>query len=829
MSVHVGLPGLDVAGAVGDYAITPDAAPLDVTGDIDVRVEATLLNWTVVQPGSITETVQLIAKLNLAGGTKSWVLGTRSGRMYFEWSPDGTTVLSASSTIDLPVTPSGHQAVRATLDVNNGAGGRTIRFYTAPTLAGPWTQLGSDVVQAGTTAIFNSTTPLKIGDATDVAFTRPIGRFHRAQVRNGIDGVVVAGPDFTTQTIGVTSFTDSAGRSWTLNGGAKISNKRIRFAGEFSDWPAEWSGRGDLITVEGSGAGVLERMNQGAKTLASTLRRRIPSYRPVAYWPMEEGSDATSVYSPVPGVQPFTPTAFEFAADDTLPGSSPLPVVQVGGSFVAPVPPAPAGTWQVELVYNLDAMPAAQTTLFEVRTTGTARRVRVRVATNQVWIEGLDAEDAVIASDTTLAPQFTGAWNRLQIRAIQSGGNVQYSARWIIIGGTGFAALATIAGAPGYVIDVRSSFGTGLDGMRFGHLAVFNSQSDVPFNAADQAFNGETAGARMVRLCQEEGVPFRLAGSASETMPMGPQRPGTLLELLQECADADGGVFGEERDRIGLRYRARTTLYNQTPALTLQYGAPGIARPMRPVDDTSTVRNDIIINRVAGGSARAVLEEGRLSVQAPPNGVGVYDEAVDLNLYADSLTEPVAYWRLHLGTWDEARYPLLTIKLHKAPQLIETVLGITEGDLIRITDLPEWLPPGPVDLIVQGYTERIGTRTWEIDFVCAPGSPWRVGVVDDPVLGRVDTDGSQLAAAATATATTLLVTATVGPVWVTSAQYPAEFPFDIQVGGERMRVTGITGSSSPQTFTVVRSLNGVVKAQTAGTDVRLADPTIIAL
>jgi hypothetical protein len=800
VSVHAGLPGMDVVGT-GDYASTPDTAALDVTGDIDVRLEASLLNW--LNPGAGTlGTVELMAKLAFAAGSKSWLLATRSEKLYFEWSADGGNVLSATSTVDVPLTASGRLAVRVTLDADNGAAGRTITFYTAPTMAGPWTQLGAPVVQSGTTSIFNSTTPLRIGNATDVVWIRPHGRIHKAEVRNGIGGTLVASPDFTAQTIGAASFTDAVGRTWTLNGASAISNKQTRFVGEFSDWPADWSGRGDLITVEGDGAGILERMSQGTKVLASTLRRRIPSYNPVAYWPMEEGSDATSVYSPIAGARSFKPTALDFAADDTLPGSSALPVVQVGASFVAPVPAVAAGTWQVELVYNLDAMPAAEVTLFEVRTTGTARRVRVRVATNLVRIDGLDAEDNSVFNQFSTSPQFTGAWNRLQIRAVQSGGNVEYKVRWIIIGGGGFAISQTIAATPGYVVDVRSTFGTGLDGMRFGHLAVFNSETDTPFNNADQGFNGETAGDRMSRLCQEEGVTFRTAGTVSESMPMGPQRPGTLLALLQECADADGGIFGEDRDQLGLRYRVRTSLYNQDPALTLQYGARGLGQPLRPVDDTSTVRNDITVNRVAGGSARAVLEDGRLSVQSPPDGVGLYDEGVDLNLYSDDLTEPSAYWRLHLGTVDEARYPTVTVRLHKAPELIEAVLAITEGDLIRITDLPEWVPPGPVDLLVQGYTERIGIRTWEIDFVCVPAGPWQVGVVGDATAGRVDANpgGSTLQAAVSESATQLVVhtpaRGAMGPApWITSTgpspTHPSEFPIPVRMAGEELSVTAI--------------------------------------
>jgi hypothetical protein len=64
------------------------------------------------------------------------------------------------------------------------------------------------------------------------------------------------------------------------------------------------------------------------------------------------------------------------------------------------------------------------------------------------------------------------------------------------------------------------------------------------------------------------------------------------------------------------------------------------------------------------------------------------------------------------------------------------------------------------------------------------------------------------------------------PLWTTGA---ADFPFDITVGGERMTVTSISGSSSPQTFTVARAVNAVAKAQTVGTDVRLFQPMILSL
>ncbi|MFK0062613.1 hypothetical protein ACIQTN_25725 [Streptomyces werraensis] len=798
-------------GKVTARAETPSVSALNVTGSIDVRIDIQLRR----QPGQV---VELCGKYGLTGNQRSWLLRIGSNdQLILRRSTDGTNLLDTDSTAPIPFPSSGRIALRATWNATNGVA----TFYTAPTMAGPWTQLGAASAPGSTTPTFASTAPIQVGDIDLLGFQSPDGAVYAFQLRSGIGGTAVANVDFTAQTPGATSFTDATGRVWTLQNGAEISNRRVLFVGEYSDWPLKSDRAGRLVMVEGEGAGVLRRLNQGKKALQSTLRRRIPSYNPVAYWPMEEGAEATSVYSPIPSVQPFTPRAFDFAADDTLPGSEPLPVIQPNATFLAQVPTMTDGSWQVELVYRLDAMPAAETTLLEVRSTGTARRIQVRISTGQLVLQGFDANSVSVFSVLTTTPEFTGAWNRLQVRANQSGGNVNYEVRWVVINGTGYSVSQTVTAAPGRVVDIRSSFGPGLEGMGIGHLAVFNGESTA-YNFADHGFNQERAATRLVRLSTEEGLPLRVIGAAGDTTEMGAQRSGTLLELLEECEAADGGLLVEDRERPGLVYRTRASLYNQTPKLVLSYQQRGLTEA-EPVDDDSGLRNDITVERVGGSSGRAELTSGRLSVEDPPVGVGRYDDSVTLNLYSDAQTEPMAYWLLHLGTVDEARYPVITLLLHRAPELIPTVLDLVEGDLIRLTDLPAWMPPGPVDLIVQGLSEQIGVRTWTVSLVCAPGSPWRVAVADDTTLAVAGTEWSTLASAVTASATSLSVATASGPLWT------FETAFDIRVGGEVMRVTGISGASSPQTFTVTRAVNGITKAHASGAPIEMVVPARVAL
>jgi hypothetical protein len=89
----------------------------------------------------------------------------------------------------------------------------------------------------------------------------------------------------------------------------------------------------------------------------------------------------------------------------------------------------------------------------------------------------------------------------------------------------------------------------------------------------------------------------------------------------------------------------------------------------------------------------------------------------------------------------------------------------------------------------------------------------------------VDSGGSSLASSATAGATTLSVATTAGnDLWITGS-----VNFDIIIGGEQIHVSSISGTSSPQTFTVTRAVNGVSKAQASGAAVALYRPAIVAL
>ncbi|HEX5568187.1 MAG TPA: hypothetical protein VFY14_14885, partial [Streptomyces sp.] len=694
LSVPGGEARLELDGSLDGVASTPDAAALDITGDLDVRWEGEA-DW--YRKGAH----MLIGKWSPTPGERSYHLRLQEGSLYLFASRDGTA--GVTGFWELPRLPR-RAALRGVLDADNGAGGWTMRLYWAESLDGPWTQIGNDLSGTTPVAVHSGPAPLVIApyqlDVVDNPQRYPVaGRIYRAEVRAGIDGTVVAAPDFRAQAAGTTVFADSAGRTWTLSGTATIRDRHDMFVGEVSVWPQKWTVDGGDAWVPIEASGILRRMGQGRKALQSTLRRRVPSFSPLAYWPMEEGEFATRASSPIRGVPPLRLTNAKWASADSLPSSMPLPTLNgttTDPSHMTGVFPNPSfaalSSWRVDWMYRLDQPNTTLYTYMRVLSLGRVREWYVQTRDTQTRVLGRDVNgDEVFSQLIGTGTDLFGQWIQTALIVQQNGANVDWTIAWRDVGGDAGLSSGSFAGSAGRPTGVSSppgGYAQALNGMAIGHIAVWDTHFADGFMGAVDAWSGETAWERMRRLSIEEDLSVSLVPGPENPQRVGPQKPDTILNLLQAAANADGGLLLEDRWRShgpGLVFRERSSMYNQDPKIVLSYDqAPGLAAPPDVVDDDTSVRNDRTVKRDGGSEARAVLEEGPLSVQDPPDGIGRYDDSITLSLHDDAQAGPFAAWLLHLGTVDGARYPRVKVMLHKAPHLIPQVLALTEGDAIRI-------------------------------------------------------------------------------------------------------------------------------------------------
>jgi hypothetical protein len=198
---------LYLPGVASNYATTPDAAALDITGDIDLRCKVALDDWT---PAAATA---LLAKRTSGQFSYQFFVNT-NGLLSLYWSTTGSDQVTNFSTVAPTVADGGTIWVRATLSV---ASNYAVNYYTS-TDGTSWTQLGTTVTGTGATSIFAGTAPLEVGSILAGTANIARGKFFRAQVLNGINGTVAFDANFET---GITSnlpttFTESSANAATV-------------------------------------------------------------------------------------------------------------------------------------------------------------------------------------------------------------------------------------------------------------------------------------------------------------------------------------------------------------------------------------------------------------------------------------------------------------------------------------------------------------------------------------------------------------------------------------------------------------------------------------
>lgn len=615
-----------------------------------------------------------------------------------------------------------------------------------------------------------------------------------------------------------------------------VSNIRVasmRSATELSAPKSASDVSGRVRTASIESAGILRRLGQGDAPQQSVLRRAILglSAQPKAYWPCEDIASATGgPSSGLPGGAPMA-GAPDYAADDTtFACSAPLPTLPgVGGGLYGVVPTfVSSGANQVRWLMRIpDAGITDGITILRVLTTG---------GTTGFWDVRYNAGGglSLIVFDPNgtqiygvgMAFDVEGKARRYSLELTQNGADVDWALSEVspeaatgvdsTLTGRTFGRMSEVLLTPGEDTVV-------------GHITVENSVTSA-FDLVDQlgAFAGETAVDRLIRLAEENSVPFAYIGNASDSAAMGPQRVDTLVNLMRECADTDGGSLGESRGVVGLKYRTRASAYAQTPAVTVDCSLTQLRHPFQPVPDDRDTVNDITVKRASGGEFRRTLDVGRMSTLPPPVGIGRYDDTHDANSHTEAVAGYLADWLLALGTIDEPRYPELGLTLDSADvvTLRQAALDVDTDDLVRVVNAGAYVGVfDPIDQLIRGTKETLSNIEHTLVFNATPAAPYAVAVLD-AATAVLDSGSSTLATGYSATATSIsVVTSNAGDLWATAGIFPRV----IMVAGETMTVTAISGATSPQTFTVSRSTNGVVKQQLAGTPVHALTPARLAM
>lgn len=544
-----------------------------------------------------------------------------------------------------------------------------------------------------------------------------------------------------------------------------------------------------------SASGILRRLAQGRGQSRSAMRRHIEALAPQMYLPLEDGLTSAMTGGTMAAVAPtggFTVDSTSHPAGS----SGAMRRANNNATLSSLMPVSAASSARIDF--------AVQTP-----TTDTTGPTFVALTVAGLW-----------SFNVTPSPA-DDLWHHHRIEIVNVSGTAKYD--WYVDGVQ--IAFATTLGTWSNVTGFRLEPGVAgfVNTDAHAHVAMWSPRISADTYQAFLGYPGETATTRLTRLCSDAGILFALTGTSTTLMDLQPA--STFVDALRSCEAADGGILSDGGSGGGLVYLARGSRYNLTAAFTLDSSLYQLAPPFQPIEDDQRRRNDWTVSRSGGGSGRFVDATSPQGTAA----VGLYDDSTTLGVASDADLIDQAAWRVHLGTVESMRYPTVTINLRARPELVTAWLAAGLGSRITLRNLPSQHGPGDVDLVVEGWSEVCDGFEWLVSINAGAYEPWRINVVADAQLGRLDTGGSTLSSSATATTTSLSVATSTGPIWTTTATFPADFPFSIGIDGEQITVTAISGSSSPQTFTVIRAVNAVTKAHLTAANVALWKPGVLAL
>lgn len=586
-----------------------------------------------------------------------------------------------------------------------------------------------------------------------------------------------------------------------LNTPIRVSAAAIfRHYGEIGSFKpgADSTERDKFVTVQSRG--ILSRLTQGNKALRPALERSTGFRTPFAFWPMSDGTAVNNFGNFVAGQLPMTSTGLITPATVAGPAGAPDPLPELvnadvttsaaGGEGV--VLGATGSSWTYDFIHRAvdDGTGTAESTPWSWFTASMKFDIVLSNGGNTITVNATDLDGA--GADITLVAAITqpvdSQWHQYRITCSYSSptttltlyrDGVSLDSDSAAGASGNFDHVHPLAEPPAAISALTSS--------STGYATVYTGVSVTSTSEAVGGHSGETVVERLTRVAAEESVTLTVIGYDEPTHVMGAQAQAKMADLLQQCADVGQGVLYETADAVGITYRTITDLYNQVPALELDFAQAHLSPPFGPIFDDQKIQNYVTVSRSGGGSTTAVLDDGsRLSISDPPTGVGQYDRG-GLTVYCetDTQTSSIAYWRLHLGTYKGYRFGQLTLQQSRDEWTSQAAMTsdlrtLRIGDDIKITNMPERLREVEqlVRLEARGWNEDISRYMWDMVINTIPGWLWEVW--------ELDSGGSTLALAVNSSATSLKLDTSAGPEWNTTA-----VPYHVQCDGEAMTATAM--------------------------------------
>lgn len=536
-----------------------------------------------------------------------------------------------------------------------------------------------------------------------------------------------------------------------------------RFVGFVDEWPVEWDGSDRYARAQVRASSRLARLGLSTK-LRSAIEQTVLASSPYLYWTMGDpaGSSAASESSGNNGAQlavtawENTPGA-EYAltfGNATGPATDGLTAAQFNGlASRFQSPPTDDNVFTGEY---LRAQHGIAGGVLSVRMAILALNTGLPQGTggdpgyaylydgNDDGTIGLTIDEAGSVclrtnpqgADVFTGPPLVDELTHDVVIVLNPGVDIEV---WIdgVLYGSG-ATAATSLVKPGGVLAIGRGFNGTISHVALFPTALSSTEIAAQAEAVSTGFAGERTDERLVRALGWVGVPATEvdAETGDETMTYQLTTGMSAVDVARECEATESGVLFDSPNGAVV-FHNRTHRYTATAAATLDMASQHVESDYLPKLDRSTLANDVTVENPTTD------EKARLVDTTSSDEYGV--ATASATSVAESF-EPLrqkAAWLINAYAEPGIRVPSLTVDVLAHQGLTPsagTLLAVTAGDLLALTNAPTQADTADPAYFVEGYSERIGPESYEITFNLSPSHPaLSVLVLDDVDRGLLDT------------------------------------------------------------------------------------------
>lgn len=524
------------------------------------------------------------------------------------------------------------------------------------------------------------------------------------------------------------------------------------------------------------------------------------AYPPYAYYPLEEGGNATQFANAAGAGKPAQ--FITFAGSEPVPGGdSTMP----GGRPVVSIPSITNVTVRLAPYTNT----GRHVHLVAMRIPNHASALAgLAIFTKNFQLTGLIDPTALNTSAinrNTGATVFTNSanfsepivdkWVSIVISSQDTGGGGDnltikvLNQNGIVIASTSNDNGGVYENAIAAVIGNQSP--GGVPNVGVGHYQAITNASGynmttnpVPYARATGGWDNEQMHLRGARIAAEEGFTwFCQAGTSEE---LGIQQTLKAVDVLRVGAKADNGYLYAYR--FGLAYKALSEFHNQPVSIALDANSGHLPSDLQSVDNTQNFFNRWIVRRNSGSFSIDEVQGGI------PSSQGIFEGDDTFNLFSDTQTADLASYLANRDATEPEQWPYIPVSLTANPQLIAIWREMTLGNRFTVDGLSAYSGVPFLDLLLDGYVEVWKSTSWDTYLNGSDGSYLQVGALDaDPY--RLDSGSTDITADITSGATQFEVfSADIGDIWTLSREHPEDFPVALTIAGEAMSATAIEGA-----------------------------------